>query len=243
MESDLSLNQKNEEGIYLIKKKDGKKYSIRSDRKRYFFPHEWKLFIKQFKEGEIHYLFFLILLHTGARAMEALHLKPKNFNFERNTITFEVIKQRKAKKNFYATGKSRTFFISTNCLDSVKKYVRKKQIADNTYLFLDNSILPPNYDSLSNQEKKKYYQKTEVAYAQMLKRKLKKTGIKDWRQFSLHNIRKTYGNWMRIYDIRSEELYYRMGHDADTFLAHYGSSLIFNPSERQEIMKIIGEVR
>ena len=72
---------------------------------------------------------------------------------------------------------------------------------------------------------------------------IKKTGIKDWKQFSLHNIRKTYGNWMRIYDIRPEELYYRMGHDAETFLAHYGSSLIFNSIEKMDIMKILGDVK
>lgn len=240
---DLSLTQKNEEGIFIITKKDGSKYSVRADRRRYFFPKEWKEFIRNFDEESKHYLFFLILLHSGARAMEALHLKPKNFDFERNTITLEVIKQRKAKKKFYATGKSRTFFISLNCLKEVKRYIKNNSIPYNAYLFLDNSILPENYDSLINKEKKKYYQKSEVAYLQMFKRKLKKAKIKDWKQFSLHNIRKTYGNWMRLYDIKMDEICYRMGHDMETFMLHYGSSLIFNPLEKQEIMKIFGDIR
>jgi integrase len=240
---DLSLNKKNEEGIYIITKSDGKKYSVRSDRRRYFFPHEWKSFIKTYDEESKHYIYFLISLHTGARAMEVLHLKPNSFDFERKAITFKVIKQRKAKKTFYATGRSRTFFISDNCLKDVKKYIKKNSIKDNDYLFLDNSILPNNYDSLSNKDKKKYYQKSEVAYAQMFKRKLRKAGIKDWKQFSLHNIRKTYGNWMRLYDIRIEEICYRMGHDIETYLSYYGSSLIFNSQEKLEIMKILGDVK
>jgi integrase len=239
----LSLNPKNEEGIYTIIKSDGKKYSVRSDRRRYFFPHEWKAFVKTLDTDSKHYILFLISLHSGARIMEVLHLKPINFDFERKTITLEVIKQRKAKKNFYATGKSRTFFISENCLSEVKRYIKKNNIPPNSYLFLDNEKLPGNYDSLSNTEKKKYYQNTEIAYAQMFKRKVKKAGISDWKQFSLHNIRKTYGNWMRLYEIRMEEICYRMGHDFETYLTHYGSSLIFNPNEKMDIMKIMGDIK
>ena len=175
--------------------------------------------------------------------MELLHLKPSSFDFERFTVTFTVVKQRKAKKQFYAIGKTRAFFVSKDYLKEVKRYITKNKIEDNKYLFLDNDKLPANYDQLDNKEKKKIYQKTEVAYNQLLKRKLKAAGIKDWKAFSLHNIRKTYGNWMRIYDIKIEEICYRMGHDMETFMSNYGSSLIFTPGERQSIMKIMGEVK
>jgi integrase len=175
--------------------------------------------------------------------MEALHLKPKNFNVERGTVTFEVIKQRKAKRQFFAVGKSRTFFVSPKYIKAVKSYVLKKKIADNDYLFLDRSSLPDNYDALSNLEKKKFYQKTQINYSQMFKRHLKSIGMADWRKFSLHNIRKTYGNWMRIYDIRTEEICYRLGHDFQTYQTHYGSALIFTPQEKMQIMGILGEVK
>lgn len=237
-----SLSLTSKKGVYEITKQNGSKYSVRTDRRRYFFPQEWNKFINSIK-NEKHYILFLTLLHTGARIMEALHLKPKNFNFERGTITFEVVKQRKAKKKFFAIGKNRTFFVSDVYLNEIKSYARKNKIEDDKYIFLDNSQLPPNYDSLDNKEKKKYYAKTCVAYAQMLKRKLKSVGIEDWRNFSLHNIRKTYGNWMRLYDIRMEELCYRLGHDTETFMVHYGSSLIFTPQERMGIMKIMGNVK
>ena len=83
-----------------------------------------------------------------------------------------------------------------------------------------------------------------MAYSGLLKRKLKKANISDWYNFSLHNIRKTYGNWIRIYDsIKIDELCYRLGHDINTFIIHYGSSLIFTQQERIEIMKIFGDVK
>jgi integrase len=231
------------ESIVIIKKSDGKNYSVRRDRHRYFFPDEWEKFIKI--DNSKHYLYFLTSLHTGGRSMEILHLKPKNFDFnkDRPTIEFEVIKQRKAKKNFYATGKTRRFFVSSDYIKEVKKYVTKYKIDSNDYIFLNKKDLPNNYDELSNLEKKKYYQKTEVAYNQLLKRRLKSSGITDWRSFSLHNIRKTYGNWMRIYDIKTEEICYRLGHDFETYLTHYGSPLIFTPQDKIKIMQIMGNVK
>lgn len=231
-----------ENGIYEGTKSNGKKYSVRSDRRRYFFPNEWNSFIEKIKDSKDR-LFFNTLLHTGARTMEALHLKPENFNAERGIVTFEVIKQRKAKRNFFATGKSRTFFVSPKYIKEVRAYVNKNQIKDKEYLFLDNKILPANYEQLGNLEKKKYYTKTQIAYSQMFKRKVKASGIKDWKQFSLHNIRKTYGNWMRTYDIKTEEICYRLGHDFNTYLTHYGSAMIFTQQDKIEIMKILGDVK
>jgi integrase len=230
------------EGIYQVTKANGIKYSVREDRRRYFMPQEWNTFIETIK-NEKHYLLFLTLLHSGARIMEALHLKPSNFDFERETITFDVVKERKAKKQFYAIGKSRTFFVSKKYIKEVKSYVNRNKIAPGEYIFLDNKKLPANYSQLSNKDKKKYYQNTERAYANLLKRKLKKAGIKDYLSFSLHNLRKTYGNWMRIFDIKMEELCYRMGHDRETYQNHYGSSLIFNSQEKQEILRIMGEIK
>ena len=223
-------------------KKDGKRYTVRKDRRRYFFPHEWNKFYATLKNDK-HKILFLTLLHTGARIMEALHIRPKDINFERETITLEVTKNRSAKRNIYAMGAKRSFFVSKKYLKELKKYIKKYNIKDEEYFFLDNDKLPENYIDLPNKEKLKYFGNKSISYRELLKRKMKKTGIKDWYNFSLHNLRKTYGNWIKTFDIRTAELCYRMGHDLDTYLTHYGSPMIFTAQERIEIMKILGEIK
>ena len=237
----LSLRKFNEE-TYKVDKADGKKYTVRQDRHRYFFPDEWLNFISSLKKDK-HEILFTTLINTGARIMEVLHIKPLNFDWDRKVIEFKVVKQRKAKKQFRALGKSRRFFVSPQYIKKVRAYIRKNNIDDNDYLFLDKSKLPPNYDNLDNKEKRKYYYKTKCSISQLFKRKLKKVGIEDWWNFSLHNIRKTYGNWMRIYNIDVNELCYRMGHDQKTFFDHYGSSLLFTEIEKIKIRKILGDQR
>lgn len=234
-----------ENEIKLIKRSNGYNYSIRKDRHRYFFPHEWKRFIDTFdddKDAKTK-LMFQLLLFTGGRIMEVINLQAKDFDFERGTISFKTTKQRKAKKNYYATGTSRTFFISSNCVKVVRTYINKNNLKPDNYLFLNEIKLPENYSSLTNDEKKKYYKGYKTNYHIILKKRLKKIGIEDWNNFSIHNIRKTYGNWMRIFEIDNMELCYRMGHDLNTFMTHYGSSLLFDQQERQLIGKIFGEVK
>ena len=235
----------------IIKKelKDGRTYSIRKDRRRYFFPDEWNKFISVVKNQK-HKFLFLTLLNTGARIMESLHIKPEDFDFERGTIKINVIKHvvkhRKKKgdtEKFVGKGQSRNFFVASNYLKFARAYIIKNKIDQDKYIFLDNNKLPENYSDLNNIQKKKYYQSKAISYSSVLKKRLQIAGIEDWRNFSLHNLRKTYGNWMRIFDIKSDELCYRLGHDFKTFMSHYGSSLIFDSPERQKIMKIFGDVK
>lgn len=238
----LKLKPSSIEGMSIGTNSRGIKYSVRNDRRRYFFPDEWDNFINVIKNKE-HKFFFITLLHTGGRIMEVLNLKYEDINIERESIIFKIVKQRKAKKNFYATGKNRSFFVASNFLKEYKSFTRNKKINLKDYIFLDNSKLPEDYDNLTNEERKKYYFSKFVAYSQLLKRKLKKAKIEDWYNFSPHNLRKTYGMWMRTLNIEMSELCYRMGHDIDTYISHYGSSLIFTESERRKIIKIMGEVK
>lgn len=240
--SKLNLKNTSERGILEGIKSNGQKYTVRDDRKRYLFPNEWFSFINGVNNHK-HKLFYLTAIHTGGRAMEILHLKAKDFDFERSTISFRVVKQRKAKKNFASLGKTRTFFVSEKYMKEVKKHLKDIDPDPETYIFMDKNSLPADYENLPNPNKKKYYSGYEVAYSQMLKRHLKKCGIVDWKQISLHNLRKTYGNWMRVFDIKTEEICYRLGHDFNTYLMHYGSPLIFTPQERQTILSIYGELR
>jgi len=238
----LKLEPSNNEGLLIGKQSSGKTYSVRDSRKRYFFPDEWIKFNKTLTNSK-HLFFYTTLLHTGARIMEALHIKYGDINIDRGTIKLRVVKQRKAKRNFYATGTSREFFVASNYIKSYKVYIRGKKIDPDKYIFLNNDKLPKNYDNLTNKEKMKYYQTRSGAYSRLFKRKLKEAGIEDYWNFSPHNIRKTYGNWMRTLKIEIGELCYRLGHDLDTYLAHYGSSLIFTPQEVRKIENIFGDVK
>ena len=229
--------------LAVIKLKNGKNYSVRQDRTRYFFPQEWDKFISTFKNDKS-ILLYNTLLNTCARIMEALHLKPSNFDFQRETITFEVVKSRKAnKKLLFASGKKRSFFVSDKYIKLVKAYVKKYNIASDDYLFINKQELPENYATLTNLEKNKYFKKTKVSYHMLMKSHLKKANITNYQDFSLHNIRKTYGNWMRTFNIDMQELCYRLGHDYETFMSNYGSSLMFNESDKIKIRNIMGNVK
>lgn len=222
--------------------KDGVEYSVRTDRRRYFFPDEWLRFISTFK-NKTHKFFFITCLHTGGRAMEVLNLRHQDIDIERGTVNFTLVKQRTAKKNYASTGKTRGFFVASEFIKEYKSFVRGKTIKPEEYIFLNNSKLPANYSSLINSERKKFYYSVFVGYGKLFKRKLQKAKITDWFNFSLHNIRKTYGMWMRTYNKDFGELCYRMGHDMDTYIAHYGSSLIFTDDERRKISNIMGDVK
>ena len=178
----LELKPTDRKGIREGIMKDGRKLSVREDRRRYFFPDEWEEFISKIKNKE-HKFLFITLLHTGARIMEALNLKHENIEVDRGTITFNVVKQRKAKKNFYAIGKSRSFFVASNFIKEYKSFIRNKNINKKEYIFLDNSKLPKDYDDLNNKERRKYFISKSTAYSQLLKRKLKKAKIEDWYNF------------------------------------------------------------
>jgi len=238
----LKLENTDKEGLLVGRLSDGRAYIVRADRRRYFFPQEWKKFMAVITNKR-HRFFFVTCLHTGARIMEVLNIRHKDIDVERGTVKINVVKKRVAKKGFKSFSKSRDFFVASNFIKEYKSFIRGKKINPEHYLFLNNEELPENYEELTNAEKKKYYQKKSVAYSRLLKNKLKKAGIEDYYNFSPHNIRKTYGMWMRTFNIEMAELTYRMGHDLDTFIAHYGSSLIFTDVERREIQKIMGDVK
>lgn len=214
-EKGLSLSQVHE-GLRVGIKSDGKKYSVRDDRSRYFFPQEWFNFIKEVKNNK--QLIFDIAIGTGGRIDELLHIKPKDFDWDRNNLTLRVTKRKAAKKE--KVGKPRTFTISSQLARKVRAYVKLNKIGDDELIF----------------------KITSQAVYQMMKRSLVKSGIKDVWSFSLHNIRKTHGNYLKALGIDSGEICYRLGHDLNTFIKHYGSANIFDRKDKVDMIKILGDV-
>lgn len=204
------------EGLQKGIRKNGKAYSVRDDRSRYFFPDEWIRFFEAIKTEKKP--IYDVLINTGARIQEALNIKPRDFDYDRNTLTLRVTKIKAAKGE--RIGKPRTFQISSQFARRMKKHINDSQIKDDDKIFC-----------LTNQ-----------AVYQLMKRTLKMTGFKDYYQFSLHNIRKTHGNYLKALDIDSGEICYRLGHDLNTFIKHYGSANVFDRKDKVLMVKILGDV-
>lgn len=211
----LSLTQVSE-GIRVGVKSNGVKYTVRTDRSAYFFPERWVKFFETISPEKQD--IFDVLINTGARIEEALNIKPEDFDWERNNLTLKVTKT-KAKKG-ESVGRKRTFSISSQFARRMRKYINEHNIQTGQVLF---SI-------------------TKQAVSQMMKRGLLKAEFEDWQQFSLHNIRKTHGNWLKALDIPSDEICLRLGHDHNTYLRHYGSASIFDRKDKMLMIKILGDV-
>ncbi len=195
--------------------KNGKKYSVRTNRKRFFFPSEWKLFWGALQNPNQRRCFD-ILINTGARYNEAKNIKKEDIDFERGTLTIKVAKIKAKKGQRFPD--PRTFKLSSQFLENLKGYT--EHLKDNdTIPFLTNSAL-------------------NLA----LKKILGKIGIKDKFMFSVHNLRKTHGNWLVAHDVNIANICKRLGHDYNTFLGSYASADIFDDKDRDEIKEILGDL-
>lgn len=220
----LSLTPvKGKEGLFQGIKSNGEVYTVRADRHRYFFPDEWIKFLGNVKEDKK--ILFETLLQTGGRIEEILNIKAGDFLWDTNSITLKVTKSKASKgENRILGGKRRSFGVSSQFIRKIRKYIRDNNIKDDEYLF-----------KISKQ-----------GVSQLFKRALTKAGLNYW-EFSLHNIRKTSGMWLKTVQRRGEdldvsEICMRLGHDHNTFLKHYGSPSIFTDQQRDKIVDILGDM-
>jgi len=196
-------------------KSNGQKYSVRTNRKRFFYPNEWNDFLKCLvTPGQK--LSFDILINTGCRYNEGFNIRKRDIDFERGTLTLKVTKI-KAKKG-QKFPEPRTFRLSTQFLERLKQYTKK----------------------LNDDEKIGMLSAPALNIA--MKKALIKAGIKDFYMFSLHNVRKTHGNWLNAHKFTIVDICKRLGHDYNTFLGSYASADIFQDKDRIEIKEILGDL-
>lgn len=200
----------------LIFKKDkrGREYIVRKDRSRFFYPMEWKEFLKALRPIKRH--LFDFMFNTGARLDEALHIRRCDFDFERNNVRLWKTKT-KAKKG-EKQGKPRTISLSSEFSKRMKKY--SYNFGNEDYIFV-GSIQSVN---------------------QMIGRILYKLGIKDYYNFSSHNIRKTHGMYLKALGIDVGEICTRLGHDYNTYISHYGSADVFSEKDMRGIRELLGDL-
>ena len=230
--SKLKLEQINKD-LMQGTRDDGKSYSVRIDKNRYFYPDEWIKFYDNLNSKNK--LLFEFLICTGARIEEALTFnKDGLIDDKRKSIKLYVTK-RKAKKEGEQFGKPRSFEISTSLYN-------KLRASKNHFMFIDvieNINLNTQEGRLSL---KKYTKpKSTLAYI-VLRNNLKAVGIKDYYNFGLHSIRKTHGMWLKTMNIDMGEICNRLGHDTNTYLKHYGSPSLFQLKDKQLMIKVLGDI-
>lgn len=197
-----------------ITKSDGKKYTIRTDRRRIFFPEEWKEFMNGLRKGNRPLFDFMV--NTGARIDEAIHIRPKDFDFERNNVRLWKTKTRSKKGE--KVGLPRNVSLSSEFGDRMRKLCRDKNPEE--YLFY----------------------KAVPSINLLIKRILKKINIKDYYNFSTHNIRKTHGMYLKALGIDIGEICTRLGHGYDTYITHYGSADVFSEKDMRGIRELLGDL-
>ena len=212
------------EGLFIGTKSNGETYSVRKDRHAYFYPVTWNRFVATLKPQQE--VLFDTLIQTGARIDEALNIRPKDYKWDRNTLELHVTKVKATKgQTKVMGGQSRSFQVGSKYCKKMRKYIN------------DNNIGSED----------KIFKMTKQGAWQLLRRKLKKIGVVDYWQYSLHNIRKTHGMWLKTLqhrgtDLDVSEICMRLGHDMNTFLKHYGSPSIFGDADRDRMIDILGDI-
>lgn len=188
---------------------------MKTDKNRFLYPSEYKQFIKLIEKRR-NKLLYELQFNTGARFDEVLHLRPMDFDFERNNVRLWKTKT-KAKKG-EKVGTPRTISLSSEFSKRMKRYCQDKQ------------------------NDKQLFNISLAGYNQLLKRTLETMGIMEFNEFSSHNIRKTHGMYLKALGIDVGEICTRLGHDVNTYIKHYGSADIFTETDMRGIRELLGDL-
>jgi integrase len=75
-----------------------------------------------------------------------------------------------------------------------------------------------------------------------LKALCKRIKLKDPEDFSAHNLRKTFGTWMLALGVDGFKLAQHLGHSPEMLRTHYASPDIFNPSDKDIMREVLGDL-
>lgn len=204
------------ENIKSLTLKNGRTYSVRSNRDRFFFPDEWMSFFdKAKKKQQFTYRF---LINTGARINEARNVRVSDIDLERKRIVLRITKVKAKKKE--TSPRPRIIPISSQFAKYLKKYIRESKLGSEDYL----GILSTPAANIG------------------LKKAIKLGGIKDYYMFSIHNIRKTLETWLVALEVDGLKITAHIGHSMQTAASHYVSADVFSWEEKSKIREIIGDL-
>jgi len=181
----------------------------------FLYPEDYKNFIKKIDKRK-NKLLYELQFNTGARFDEVLHIRPMDFDFERNNVRLWKTKT-KAKKG-EKVGKPRTISLSSKFSRKMRRFCENKK--PDEYLF----------------------KISQAGYNQLLKRKLEELKVKDSQSYSSHNIRKTHGMYLKALGIDIAEICTRLGHDYNTYIKHYGSADVFSEKDMRMIKELLDDL-
>lgn len=210
-----------QEGVQKIVKANGQAYSVREHRMVSFMPDLWLKFYNSLRSPKAK-LTAQLLIQTGARINEVRHIRKDDLDFERNTIRLRITKTKAIKGE--KKGKPRTIPVNSAFMKQLRKVFSDKQNDE-----LIGILSTP-------------------AMHLAIKRNLEIIGVADYYMYSIHNIRKTHGNWLKILGnagvmkVDAAEICLRLGHDMDTFIKAYGSSGEFNHKDILLAKEILGDL-
>lgn len=197
---------------------DGRIYTLRSNRNRFFFPDEWMAFYDKLKPSQK--MTFEFLINTGARIMEAQHVKVQDIDIDRGNVVLRKTKAVRKGRKGETQSKIRILPISSKFAKYLKKYIREANLGPQDTL----KILSTPAANIA------------------MKKALKEAGIEDWDMFSIHNIRKTLETWIIALDVDSLKIIKHFGHTLQVASQHYVAPDVFSWEDKQQIRQIIGDL-
>jgi len=199
-----------------IVRSDGKSYTLKDNKDRFFYPKEYGKFEDKLKPKQKHSV--RVLLNTGARINEARNILVSDIDFTNNRIVLRITKSKAKKKE--RIGRTRVVPISTQ----FRRYL-KRWVVDNK-LKLSDKIGVLSTPALN------------IA----MKKAAKESGIRDYYNLSPHNLRKTLEVWLMALGVDSLPLTAHIGHDIRTAAQYYVSPDIFTWEEKKLIREVIGDL-
>ena len=158
------------------------------------------------------------LLGTGARIREAQNVKVEDIDFVRKYVILRVTKVRAKLKETRPS--PRPIPISTQLSRRLTSWVKEKNLSSTSILKIHT---------------------TEGVDA-FLKEVAQKAGIKDYQEFSAHNLRKTTGTYLLALGIDGFKVAQFLGHSAEMLRTRYASPDIFSFKDKDEMKEILGDL-
>lgn len=226
----IAENTENQDSVKSITRSDGKIWTKKNNKDRFFYPEEWYSFYEHLADRQKErnkdkhapmtrqQFTMMFLLHTGARINEARHVRVEDIDLGNKRLIFKVTKT-KAKKG-EKQGKPRIIPISNVLVGVIKRWITWKDLKPQEPI----GILSTPACNLA------------------IKKAAREAGIKDYKNFSAHNFRKTLEVWLMALGVGDLKLTAHIGHDIRTAASSYVSPDIFTLNEMQGIREILGDL-